>query len=286
MNWNSDPAGGGSQFWSDQDAKGNDLAAGPSLEARVTPEHFLVDRSRRNAAPATKPLQLETDLPKIDVQQPFGDDFKSRYILKLVPRNGARPAAGCTRTPPPNITSSRLTVLVKMASEKNCYLEWQDFLASTATPLSSTPSSRIASQGPDVGQGNRNFALPMGDLGPGISSLPRPPGDLGSRSECHYLEPSKDRGDVAMITKAADNLMTEAKAAYEDGIWQTDASCYAKRRKKSPSTIEGGTTVLEARPGKATLTMAYFFSGVKRKASIAEQSKRRYAKHVLGLIIF
>ena len=133
--------------------------------------------SGRNAAPVTKPLQLEIDHPRIDDQQPVGDDLNSRYILKLVPRNGARPAAGCTRTPPPNITSSRLAVLVKMASEKNCYLEWQDSPASTATPLSSTPSSRIASQGPDVGQGKHNFPLTMGDLGPGISSLPRPPGD-------------------------------------------------------------------------------------------------------------
>ena len=42
----------------------------------------------------------------------------------------------------------------------------------------------------------------------------------------------------------------------------------------------------EARPGNATLKMAYFFSGVKRKASIAEQLKRRCAKQGLGFIIF
>ena len=89
-----------------------------------------------------------------------------------------------------------------------------------------------------------------------------------------------------MISKAANDLVSEAKAAYEDGVWQTDASRHAKHRKVDPSTIEGGTTVLEARPGKATLKMAYFFSGVKRKASIAEQLKRRCAKQGLGLIIF
>ena len=44
--------------------------------------------------------------------------------------------------------------------------------------------------------------------------------------------------------------------------------------------------MIEARPGKATLKMAYFFSGVKRKASIAEQLKRICAKQGLGLIIF
>jgi hypothetical protein len=90
---------------------------------------------------------------------------------------------------------------------------------------------------------------------------------LDSRAECHYLESGKGRGDVAIVSRAANDLVSESKAAYEDGVWQTDASRHAKHRKLDPSTIEGGTTVLEARPGKATLKMAYFFSGVKRKAS-------------------
>ena len=89
-----------------------------------------------------------------------------------------------------------------------------------------------------------------------------------------------------MISKAANDLVSEAKAAYEDGVWQTDASRHAKHRKVDLATIEGGTTVLQARPGKATLKMAYFFSGVKRKASIAEQLKTRCAKQGLGLVIF
>ena len=89
-----------------------------------------------------------------------------------------------------------------------------------------------------------------------------------------------------MISKAANNLVNEAKAAYEDGVWQTDASRHAKHRKVDPASIEGGTTVLQARPGKATLKMAYFFSGVKRKASIAEQLKTRCAKQGLGHVIF
>ena len=88
-----------------------------------------------------------------------------------------------------------------------------------------------------------------------------------------------------MVSRAANDLVTEAKAAYEGCVWQTDASRHAKHRKVDLSTIEGGTTVLEARPGKATLKMAYFFSGVKRKASIAEHLKRRCAKQGLGLII-
>ena len=143
--YNSHLAGGGSQFWGVTDEKGNDLATGPSPESRVTPGPFPEDGSGRNAAPVKKPLPLEIGLPGIDDQQPVGDDLNFRYILKLVPRSGARLSPGCTRTPPPSITSSRLAVPVKMASAKNCYLEWQDSLASTATSLSSTPSSRIGS---------------------------------------------------------------------------------------------------------------------------------------------
>ena len=105
-------------------AVGGDWAAGPTSEARVTPEPFPVDRSGWKAAPDTKPGQLKIDLPEnsrpVDRSLPGGDDLKSRYVLKLVPRSCAGPAAGCTRAPPPHITPSRLAVLVKMATEKNC----------------------------------------------------------------------------------------------------------------------------------------------------------------------
>ena len=44
--------------------------------------------------------------------------------------------------------------------------------------------------------------------------------------------------------------------------------------------------MLEAKEGQRILRMAYFFSGVKRKASIAEQLKRRCAKLGLGLVVY
>ena len=78
----------------------------------------------------------------------------------------------------------------------------------------------------------------------------------------------------------------EAKAAYDKGSWQTDASLHARHKKVDPSTLEGGTTLLTARPGERTLRMAYFFAGVKRKASVAEELKKLCAKQGLGLVIF
>ena len=123
----------------------------------MTPELFPVDRSGWKAAADTKPEQLKIDLPEssrpADMSPPGGpahitadpmgpdpmgpeprvpvdpmgpepmvQELNSRYVLKLVPRSGAGPAAGCTWAPPPHITPSRLAVLAKMAIEKNCYL--------------------------------------------------------------------------------------------------------------------------------------------------------------------
>ena len=50
--------------------------------------------------------------------------------------------------------------------------------------------------------------------------------------------------------------------------------------------MEGDSTILEAKPGMATLRMAYFVLGVKRKASIAKQLKASCARQGMGLIVF
>ena len=55
-------------------------------------------------------------------------------------------------------------------------------------------------------------------------------------------------------------------------------------QKRGPRVV--GTTLLEAKPGMATLRMADFFSGVKHKASIAEQLNSRCAKRGLVLVVF
>ena len=75
-------------------------------------------------------------------------------------------------------------------------------------------------------------------------------------------------------------FLQDAKAAYDKGVWQTDASLHARSKDVEMATIKDGTTLVEAMPGKRTLRLAYFFSGVKRKASIAEELKILCTKKV------
>ena len=80
--------------------------------------------------------------------------------------------------------------------------------------------------------------------------------------------------------------MTEAKAAYDRGAWATDASHHSRHKQVDPALLEGGTALLEAQPGKRTLRLAYFFAGIKRKASVAEELKLLCKKDGLGLTVF
>ena len=82
------------------------------------------------------------------------------------------------------------------------------------------------------------------------------------------------------------NFMDKAKAAFDKGVWQTYASLHARYKVVDPESLKGGTTVVQAKPGKTTLRMAYFFSGIQRKASIAEQLKKRCEKEGIGLVVF
>ena len=68
-------------------------------------------------------------------------------------------------------------------------------------------------------------------------------------------------------------------------MWQTDSSHHARSKDVDKATIKDGTTLVEAMPGKRTLRLAYFFSGVKRKASIAEELKILCTKGGFGLTV-
>ena len=152
----------------------------------------------------------------------------------------------------------------------------------------------------------------MGDLGRGWSSVAPPPGDNGNwkdgtayptnmriRSKPDFLDDPFDSADYERLYQPpkpetaaeasqlmANKFFEEAKAAYDKGAWQTDASHHARHKKVDPDSLKNGTTLLEPQEGQRTLRMAYFFSGVKRKASIAEQLKQRCAKLGRGLIVY
>ena len=99
--------------------------------------------------------------------------------------------------------------------------------------------------------------------GPGVSSVTVL--HLGSRSECEYFRRNDDPPKPE-----SQNELVEDVAAFDKGAWQPNSSRHARDIHVDTKSLEGGATVSEAKPGMATMKMAYLCSGVKRKASIAE----------------
>ena len=113
---------------------------------------------------------------------------------------------------------------------------------------------------------------------------PQGPQKVKDQVMAGYCPPGPEQA-AEVTTEAVDRFLHEAKAAYDKGVWQTDASLHAKDKVVNKAEIENGTTIFELQPGKRTLRMAYFFSGVKRKASIGEHLKRLCRKEGLGLVV-
>ena len=57
--------------------------------------------------------------------------------------------------------------------------------------------------------------------------------------------------------------------AYLNGVWQSDGSRHCLGDRLTDVDLSRGTVTVDAPNGRPTLRVAYFFSGVKRKASIA-----------------
>ena len=66
---------------------------------------------------------------------------------------------------------------------------------------------------------------------------------------------------------------------------ETEPSHYARHKQGDPDSIKDGTTLLEAQPGQRTSRLAHFSSGVKRKASFAEQLRQRRLQLGMGLVV-
>ena len=195
-----------------------------------------------------------------------------------------------SRLPPKGMDRERLETLLKMAKEKDCYLEWYDAEERARVPSVLTMDS--VSAAPEA-PSSSSFC-PEGDLGKGLSSSSPPPGDLGRwGKDCAYpfeLSPARDgdwggpkpeRVQDAKLD-SAENFADKAQAAFDNGVWQTDASHHARHKVVDPESLKGGTTVLLAKSRMTTLRVAYFFSGIQKKASIAEQLMARCEKEDIG----
>ena len=92
-----------------------------------------------------------------------------------------------------------------------------------------------------------------------------------TQPESKVYDPPKPENVKDVIKEGVNRFITDAKAAYDKGVWQTDSSHHARHKSVDAESLKGGTTVVEAAEGKKTLRLAYFFAGVKRKASVAEE---------------
>ena len=139
-----------------------------------------------------------------------------------------------SKLPPPGLDRERLETFLTMAKEKDCYLEWYD-AEEVPTTTTSAPSS--------------SSFCPVGDLGKGFSSSRPPPGDLGRwGKDCAYpfeLSPARDGDwggpkpervrDAKMA--CAENFADKAQAAFDNGVWQTDASHHARHKVVDPESL-------------------------------------------------
>ena len=71
--------------------------------------------------------------------------------------------------------------------------------------------------------------------------------------------------------------------ALVDGVWQSDGSQHASVGQVKPGDSKRPALTVAARNGQTTLKVAYFFSGIRRKASIAEALKTLCENSGLGL---
>ena len=81
------------------------------------------------------------------------------------------------------------------------------------------------------------------------------------------------------------HLIDEENTALVDGVWQSDGSRHCAEGQVKGGDVSGGTLIVPARSGHRTLKVAYFFSGIKRKASIGNSLRKLCESSGTGLIV-
>ena len=94
-------------------------------------------------------------------------------------------------------------------------------------------------------------------------------------------ETAKDAKD-----DAAKGFMYQADRAFQDGAWQIDGSRHTIGMSVDKDELSKGTMLVTPRDNKPTLRVAYFFSGVTRKASIADELRKLCERDGFGLQVF
>ena len=78
-------------------------------------------------------------------------------------------------------------------------------------------------------------------------------------------------------------VLDTRNTALVDGVWQSDGSQHASKDQMMPDLGTRPSVRVAARKGMRTLLVAYFFSGLHRKASIADHLRTMCRKAGFGL---
>mgnify|MGYP003333509867 CR=1 FL=1 len=101
------------------------------------------------------------------------------------------------------------------------------------------------------------------------------------RSVSSGTENFEDELDINGDTDISDD---DTNAAMVDGVWMSDGSRHTVEGPRKRQTDSKYTIVVEPRNGLQTIRVAYFFSGVERKASIGNKLRQLCEKHGYGLL--
>ena len=85
---------------------------------------------------------------------------------------------------------------------------------------------------------------------------------------------------------SAKSFLSKADAAYQNGVWMPDGSRHTIGMDVDKEALGKGTMLVQPKEGMKTLRVAYFFSGVTRKASIADELRKMCEKDGHGLQVF
>ena len=99
-------------------------------------------------------------------------------------------------------------------------------------------------------------------------------------------ELAKHRASLSPVPPPAqpeDAVADAVNSALVGGIWQSDSSQHTANASRSNLETSRFTVRAAPRDGKPTLRVAYFFSGIERKASIGNQLKQRCEAAGFGL---
>lgn len=132
--------------------------------------------------------------------------------------------------------------------------------------------------------------VPPGMCGEGLFSEPSPKASSVDKATKKQRKALVKKAAKKVSFKAAEKNQKKADLAGNhaevDRVWQPDGSRHTLDGRLKDRDVSKGTVTLPAQGNRPALRVAYFFSGVERKASIAEFLKSLCEKEGYGVELF